>query len=255
MLKRPITFIAVDDDEAAIRQIQEMIRPFPYWKMIAWFTHPLDALKYLRKDHVDFVLLDIEMPDIDGISLMLQIPKEVRVIIYTAHNEYATDGFDKDAIDFLQKPVSIERFNQAMGKMKGALTLDLITEKKKEYRYFMLRGKVKNVRRRINLDELVYIEARDGRSYFHDIGSLDPGSEGAESPLTIRELNIQLEGTQFMQIHRSFIFNTTYFEGYAKRRVKIKGFDAHLPTGSTSNFPEFYKWMDRSNLPNSESLA
>src|SRR3546814_7040773 len=81
-MKRPTTFIVVDDDPAAIDHIVQLVRPFKNWLLVKSFTNPVAALDYLANHHVDFVLLDMEMPEIDGRAFMLQMPTEVKVILY-----------------------------------------------------------------------------------------------------------------------------------------------------------------------------
>lgn len=251
-MQRPISFIIVDDDPMAISDIEKIIKPFVSWKLKATFTQARDALKYLRDHHVDFILLDMEMPEIDGKSLILQLPKEVKVIIHTSYDQYATDGFENDAVDFLKKPVSIERFNKAMNKMGRTLKYTIEEGKlvKGDYYYFMLKGPKKNVRTRINLDELVYIEILGNRSHFHTVNTLAPGSKGQESAHRLHELQEMLEGTNFVPIYRSILLNKDFYGSYEERKVKIKGFPIWLPTGDRNQYKEFFDWTDISNLPN-----
>ena len=265
-MKRPITFIVVDDDRAAIDHIADLVRPFKNWKLIAVFTDPAKALDYLASHHVDFVLLDMEMPHIDGRAFMLQMPTEVKVILYTAYDQYATDGFDYGVIDFLKKPVSMERLNKAMKRMGEALKFNIADGPaiKGDYYYFMLRGPVKSVRTMILLDELVYIESKNDKTYFYLVGEMEPDGTGGpvmtwndpNKPLgkvcseRLHELRNVLMGTSIMQIHRSILFNNKYYDTYGKHGIKLKGLSLVLPVGKRENYREFYDWMDKHHLPN-----
>lgn len=248
-MKRAINFIMVDDDPAAIEHIKDIIKSFPFWKLHATFTRPLDALKYLRQHHVDFVLLDMEMPEIDGKSMMLQIPKEVKVIIYTAHDHYAVDGYEYEVVDFLRKPVSIERLNRAMTRLAYALNYDVEDGDlvKSDYFYFMLKGPTRNTRTKINLDELVFIESGDEGCSFYLVGDLPDGSHVCTYRL--QDLKLMLEGSQFVQIYRNLLLNVDYFESYQRGKVKIKGYSIELPTGNRKHYAEFFDWMNQSRLP------
>src|SRR3546814_855328 len=207
----------------------------------------------------------MEMPEIDGRAFMLQMPTEVKVILYTAHDQYATDGFDYGVIDFLKKPVSIERLNKAMNRMAKALKfkVDDGPSVKGDYYYFMLRGPVKSVRTRIYLDELVYIESMNDKTYFYLAGEMDPHGSGEEAmkwndpnkPLgkvcseRLNDLLRVLQGTSFLQIHRSIVLNTTYFHRYEKHGVELKGLSTVLPVGKRENYPEFYDFkIGRANV-------
>ena len=264
-MKRPITFIVVDDDPAAISHIQQLVRPFKSWALIKTFTDPAAGLDYLKKHHVDFVLLDMEMPNIDGRAFMLQMPPEVKVILYTAHDEYATDGFDYGVVDFLKKPVSMERLNKAMGRMAEKLNEKTNDGKsvKGDYYYFVT-GQTKGMRKKIFLDDIVYIESMNSKTYFYLVGEIAPYGVG-DAPLkwddpnkqlgticgsTLKDLEEIFKGTSLMQIHRSIIFNVDYLDIYNKQTVKVKGFNLTLPVGKPENYPEFYEYLRNNNLPN-----
>lgn len=268
-MTRPLTYIIVDDEQASIDRIAQTAMPFQDLLLLDTFTDPSAALGYLGKHHADFVLLDMEMPVVDGKSFMLQMPSEVEVILHTAHNAYATDGFDYGVVDFLRKPASVERFFKAIERMKVRLR-DYHGEKGKmvpgDYYYFMMKGPFRAMRTKINLNELVYIDARDDRTYFHLVGNMclpkaGDGKVDAESNTRaetdradgfaerIADLVQILRGTPFMQVHRSFILNTDYYRRYHNGTVYLNGFAQTIPVGKRENYPAFFEWMERHHLP------
>lgn len=265
-MKRPITFIVVDDDPATIEHVSQLVAPFRNWSLMKTFTDPAAALDYLVNHHVDFVLLDMEMPVIDGRAFMLQMPPEVKVILHTAYDEYASDGFDYGVVDFLKKPVSMQRFDRAMKRMAKELHADAGERLpvKGDYYYFMLPGPKKGMRTKIYLDDIVYIESLKDKTYFYLAGELAPDGVGEtifkwddpKKPLgkacssALVQLREVFKGTSLMQIYRSIIFNTDYLETYEKQTVKVRGFNMMLPVGKPENYPEFYEWLNRNNLPN-----
>lgn len=270
-MKRKLTLTIVDDEQAAIDRMLALLAPFVDLLVKATFTDPKAALEYFDKNHVDFVILDMEMPIITGKAFILQMPKEINVLLCTGHSVYATDGFDLGVVDFLLKPVKLERLAKAIDRMKIALELPTDGRKRQisDYYYFMLKGPKKHMRTKVNFDELVYVEARRDGSCFFMIGKMtaeinrklalkkagrrDEG-EGAYSGTPGREKLFELEqifeGTSFMRIHRSFILNMDYFEEYSNGKVSLKGLPGiQLPTGDRKNYLDFFDKLDNHNLP------
>lgn len=270
-MKRKLTLIIVDDEQAAIGRMVGLLEPFVDLLVKAAFTDPKSALEYLDKNHVDFVILDMEMPIITGKAFMLQMPKVINVLLCTGHRVYATDGFDLGVVDFLLKPVTIERLAIAIDRMKRAMQIPVEGGKWQErnYYYFMLKGPKKHMRTKVNFDDLVYIEARNDGSCFFMVGKMMveinrklalkkagrtdtavgaySGNPGREK---LYELEQIFEGTSFMRIHRSIILNMDYFEEYSNGKVSLKGLPGvELPTGDRKNYPDFFDRIDNHYLP------
>lgn len=270
-MRRKLTLIIVDDEQAAIERMLAMLSKFVDLVVKATFTNPKEALAYLSKNHVDFVLVDMEMPVVDGMAFILQVPKAIKVIISTGHSEYATDGFDLGVVDFLLKPVSIDRLAKAIDRMKIRLKepVGKGAEPDDNYYYFMLKRHSKHVRTRVCFDELVYISTHEGGSSFflveglvaevdrrealRKLGKRDDGAgayRGVSAKEKLYELKEILAGTAFMQIHQSHILNTSFFREYGRKAVTLKGFEGiTLPTGTRATYPEFFNYIDNHNLP------
>jgi len=270
-MKRKLTLIVLDDDHAAINRMMVLLAQFVDLVVKATFTDPKSALDYLAKNHVDFVLLDMEMPLINGKAFILQMPKEIKVLLCTGHREYATDGFDLGVVDFLLKPVGLERLAIGIDRMKKAIELPTDGKKQQEsnYYYFMLKGPKKHMRTKVDFDELVYVEAyKDGSRFFlsgkmtaeidrklalKKAGRNDERA-GAYSGNPGREKLYELEqifkGTSFMRMHRSFILNMDYLDEYSNGKVTLTGLPGiQLPTGDRKNYPDFFDRLDNHNLP------
>lgn len=281
-MKRKITLIIVDDEQPAIDHALAALSPFIDIIVIATFTDPVEALKFLRKNHVDFVLLDVEMPLVDGLSFAIQMPPEVKTVFCTAHRQYAVDAYDQEAVDYLLKPIQGKRFVKALKRMKEALAMEAQTQApmKNDYYYFMIKGPIKYHRTKISFDEIVYIESRGDHTYFFLISDLrkenkrrleqqlrqqrakesgeavtkavpDKGYEGVPCVMTLQQVMEIVGGSTFMQIHRGIILNTDYFRRYGTRVVELIDLKAiKLPTGTRRSFPEFFEWIDNHNSPN-----
>ncbi len=277
-MKRKLTLIIVDDQQSAIDHALSVLAPFIDLVVKATFTDPVEALTFLKASHVDFVLLDVDMPRVDGISFMMQMPPEVRVILCTGYREYAVDAFEYRAVDYLMKPIAAPRFARSLSFMKAALKMHAPSPGKVpgDYYYFMLKGPVRYQRTRVGFAELVYIEARQGHTYFYLanelreedrrlLGLQQQSADGKHIDATVRDIGkyggvacletlqdiLQVvEGTSFMQIHKSYLFNMDYFRGFAAREVELKDMKViRLPTGLRKNYPEFYDYLERQNLP------
>ena len=113
-----IKAIAIDDEPLALKVIQSFCNNYEDIELEKTFTQPSEALKYLRKYPCDLVFLDIQMPSITGISFVKVLQQNTMVIFTTAYSEYAAEGFELNAIDYILKPFNQKRFEQAINKAK-----------------------------------------------------------------------------------------------------------------------------------------
>ncbi len=111
-----IKAIAIDDEPLALKIIENFCMDAPNIQLEKTFSKPTDALKYINNFPVDLLFLDIQMPSISGIDFYKNLNQDMMVIFTTAYSEYAVDGFNLNAIDFLLKPFTMERFLQAVNK-------------------------------------------------------------------------------------------------------------------------------------------
>ena len=108
-----IKAIALDDEPLALDVITSLVREVSYVDLKRTFTDTANAIRYLKQFPVDLLFLDIQMPDMDGIELCKSINQDIMVIFTTAHSEYAVQGFELNAIDYLLKPIHQKRFQHA----------------------------------------------------------------------------------------------------------------------------------------------
>jgi DNA-binding LytR/AlgR family response regulator len=105
-----LTAIAIDDEPSALEVVQMHATKVLFLELQAGFTNAFQALRYLQANPVDLLFLDIHMPDISGLELVKCLPKAPMVIFTTAYSQYAVEGFELDAVDYLLKPFSLARF-------------------------------------------------------------------------------------------------------------------------------------------------
>ena len=151
-----IKTIIVDDEPRAIELLRGYIDRIPQLTHLQSFQNPLEALQYISKNDVDLVFLDVNMPEISGISFIKSLIKKVHIILTTAYSEYAVESYNYDVDDYLLKPISFERFVKAISKI--AVEEPQIADDKEGELLFVKTGyeKVK-----IIIDDIVYLE-KDG---------------------------------------------------------------------------------------------
>ena len=111
-----INCIAIDDEPLGLNLISVYIKKTPQLNLCGAFTDPFKAIDFLKENKIDLMFLDIEMPDLSGIQFLKSLSNSPMVVFTTAYSQYAVDGFNLDAIDYLLKPIEFDRFLRAVNK-------------------------------------------------------------------------------------------------------------------------------------------
>jgi two-component system, LytTR family, response regulator len=129
-----INCIAVDDEPLALELIKEYCNRVPFLNLTKTFSNAIETLEFLRENQVDLMFLDIEMEELTGIQLLNSLKSRPYVILTTAYDSYAVQGFELDVVDFLVKPVSFERFIKGVNKIYERMQKESseITDKKNQ---------------------------------------------------------------------------------------------------------------------------
>ena len=218
-----IRCVAIDDEPIALSIIQEYCKRFGDIELQC-FTSPIDGMACIKDTCPDIVFLDIEMNSHNGVELAKGIPDETCIIFTTAYSQYALDGFNVDAVDFLHKPVFYPRFEHAMQK-----ALVLVNAKggfAKRRDTIMLKVEYKTVV--IDVDDIAYIEAMDNyvKAYRFGLPTII-------SQITMKEMETLLPDDRFIRVHRSFIVSLYAIEKFSNRQIFLKNYDMHIPIGRT----------------------
>lgn len=214
-----IKCIVIDDEPLAIQILVDYIRQHASLNCVSTFDDAVSAKKWLSSNEVDLLFLDINMPDINGLELLKSLPKPPAVVFTTAHREHAVDGFDLNAVDYLLKPISPDRFSKAVAK------LETIFEALQEDDWIMVNVEYKNVK--ILLKDIVYLESLEDYVRIH-IKSDRP----ILTLCTLKSMVEKLPTHLFQRIHRSFIISKNEIKGVTSRKVKLSN-GVELPVSDT----------------------
>lgn len=225
-----INCLIVDDEPLARQVILEYLSHFPDWHAVKECINAADAWKTLLEYDIDVVFLDIQMPGIDGIEFLKSLKNPPLIIFVTAFAEYAVEGFDLMAVDYLLKPVTFERFSQAVAKTCAQLGLSenrstrALTENKTISADHIF-VKVDNRHLRINFEDLLFVEAK------RDFSKLYLKDNPLLIGIHLKVLEEMLSGENFMRIHRSYIINSLKISSIEGNRVYIGQHE--IPIGSS----------------------
>ncbi|ACU64697.1 LytR/AlgR family response regulator transcription factor [Chitinophaga pinensis] len=192
-----LTAIAIDDEQVALSIIRTHAAQVPFLDIRGYFTDPFEALDYLQKEKVDLLFLDIRMPDISGLELMATLPGAPMVIFTTAYSEHAVQSFELDALDYLLKPFSFERFLKACNKAKALQVLIGQRSKSDVPAHIMLKSGYEQYK--VMLDDILYLESAG--NYINFVLK----DKRILSRLSMQEALALLPPAQFTRVHRSFI--------------------------------------------------
>ncbi|MBL3658054.1 LytR/AlgR family response regulator transcription factor [Fulvivirga sediminis] len=210
--------LIVDDEPIAREIMRTHLQKLGNVKIVAECSSAMEAFAHLHQTHIDLVFLDINMPEITGLSFMKLLSKDVKVIFTTAYREYAVDGFDLEAVDYLLKPISFERLLQAVRryyKVEAKRDEGVPTKKEGERDHFFVRADRKMVR--INYADILFIES------YSDYVKIQTIAETVVSRENISAMENILPAGDFIRIHRSFIVAKNKIEAYTHEIIEIKG--------------------------------
>jgi DNA-binding LytR/AlgR family response regulator len=217
-----INAIAIDDEPPALNILQNFCERVDFIDLQKTFTGPNDALKYLRKFPVSLLFLDIQMPSLTGIDMIKTVQQDTMVIFTTAYSEYAVEGFNLNAVDYLLKPFTFERFLQAVNKAKDFYSYsNPVTQ---EQPYILIRADYSLVK--INLQDIIFIEGLDDylKIYIQNQKTI-------VARMTMKSMAEKLPEKDFIRVHRSFIVPLKRISSVRNKVIYID--DREIPVGSS----------------------
>ena len=212
-----IRCVIVDDEPMARAVLISFVTKIPNLELVKSCKNAMEAFEVANQQKIDIFFLDINMPDISGLSLAKSINQKAKIIFTTAYREYAVDGFNLKAVDYLLKPIAFDRFLQAIHKYFEGITSNdseiKIEESVLKNDFIFVRSDRKMVK--INFDEIRYVESL---SDYIKIHSADKTITTRE---TISNIETRLPAKNFLRIHRSYIVNVKKMNSYTNEFVEI----------------------------------
>lgn len=215
-----IKCVAIDDEPIALSIIREYCAKYGDVELQC-FTSPVAGMACVKEMHPDVVFLDIEMNSHNGVELARELPEGTCLIFTTAFAQYAIDGFDLDAVDFLHKPIFYPRFERAMDKVRKRLATEAAEPAKSN-----ISLKVGHKNFVVNLQDILYVEAMDNyvKIFRRDMPTV-------VSQITMKEMEGLLPPSVFIRVHRSFIVSIPSVERYSNRSIGLRSTSRIIPVG------------------------
>jgi two-component system, LytTR family, response regulator len=220
--------IAIDDEALALELLEDNISKIPYLQLVAKFGDPLKAIQFLHEENIDLVLLDIQMPGFTGLQLIKNFPKKCMYIFITAYEKYALEGYHLNVIDYLLKPVSLERFVQACTKafeLYQLKTRSAVPGTGNQPAYFFINAGYSLIK--INFADVIWVEGLKDYIKIH----VKSNSRPVVSKMSMKSIEEQLPSTGFLRIHKSYIVSKDYVTSLKKSSIFIENIE--LPVGDT----------------------
>lgn len=228
-----ITAIAIDDEPPALKIIENFCARQHDISLVKTFSKPNEALKYLRKYPVDLLFLDIEMPSLSGLDFYKEMEQVSMVIFTTAYSEYAVEGFNLNAVDYLLKPFTEERFTLAVNKAKEFHAYSNQKENTHQ-KFIFLRVDYSLIK--INIDDIILIEGLDDylQIFLTDQRKIVPR-------MTMKGILSKLPKEDFVRVHRSFIVPMKRVDQVRNKTIFLNGRSIPLGQSYESDFLKTFK--------------
>ncbi|MDX6188571.1 response regulator transcription factor [Flavobacterium sp. Fl-318] len=215
--------IIVDDEPPATRILKNYVEKVSFLEEVGIFNDSLKALEFLNSNKVDVIFLDIQMPQLTGLQLSKIISKEVKVIFTTAYPDFALEGFELNAVDYLLKPIAFERFYQAVSKLNAEVKTEIVPNSQKEFIFVKTDGK--NKFQKVLLNDMLYVESLQNYVCIHT------SKEQIITHSSLKNVVESLPGNDFIQIHKSYVVALKHIESTDSFSVFMNG--KELPIGAT----------------------
>lgn len=217
-MTKTVNCIVVDDEPVAREILESHLKKLEAVSVVATCKNAVEAFNEINSNQIDLIFLDINMPEISGLSFAKAINKNIKVIFTTAYREYAIDGFNLQAVDYLLKPISFERLLQAVNKylgeniaIKSTSGSEIINEKSD---FIFVRADRKMVK--INFSEIQFIES------LSDYVKIQLEDILIVTRETISNIEAKLPKADFIRIHRSFIVSIASINSFTNEFIEVK---------------------------------
>lgn len=209
--------LIVDDEPLARNLLAEYVKKVSYLELVEVCSSPLTALEALRKNTIDILFLDIQMPEITGITLLKTLQKPPLVILTTAYSEYALESYELDVVDYLLKPITFDRFLKAVDKASGRITTS--PQKGRDPAadpgnpFVFVKDGTRLVK--VMLEDILYVEG------LKDYVTIHTRTQKVVTLQRLKSLETQLPADKFIRIHHSYIIALKAIDAVHRGEVQI----------------------------------
>jgi len=206
--------IVLDDEPIGREIIENFVKEIDFLELVDSFEDPVKALMFLKNNNVDLIFSDIQMPKINGLDLVKSLENPPVIIFITAHRDFALDGFETGATDYLVKPVRFDRFLKAVNKAKDYISLkqnSIVHQVNSDRIFIKTDGKLT----KILLDEILYVEAQG------DYLKIVIQNETYTTLATLKSMDEVLTLPKFFRVQRSFIINLEAIRSLSGNMVEL----------------------------------
>jgi len=226
---KKLTCIIVDDEEMATRVIESHLEMVNDIDVVGVYHSGVEAFHILDKSKIDIMFLDIQMPKLTGLSMLKMLKNKPLTVLTTAHRDYAIEGFDLDVVDYLLKPISLERFLQTISKIRRLASPDEKVEEDQAYVFI----KANREYHKVYFNEILTVEAIKNhiRIRLHDHSLI--------TLMTLSDFESKMPDGQFARVHRSYLINLKHVSSYSSQSIDIQG--QVVPVGRS--YKDVVKWI------------
>lgn len=223
-----INCIAVDDEPLALQLLQDNIGKVPFLNLVAACSDAFEAIRVLQEKTIDLIFIDIQMPGLSGLQFISSLENKPLVIFITAYKQYALESYDLAVVDYLVKPVSLERFIKACNRAKEMHELKSLKQQSKNiYSKDFTFVNVDYSQVKLIFSDIIWIEGLRDYLKIH----LKSTSKPLIVRASLKSIEPELPSNKFIRIHKSFIISLESITSIRKNSVFIK--DMELPIGET----------------------
>ncbi len=227
--------IIIDDEPLAREELQALLEEISDVEILAKFSNAVKALEFLKDHKVDLIFLDIEMPLMKGLEFAQQVPEHTLIIFTTAYPQYALKSYELDAIDYLLKPVDINRLEKAV--KKAVLYRELLSEKKNTIES--------------NTQDFLFIKAdrRYHKIYFKDVWFVEglkdyviihTKNQKLITAMNLKSMHLKLPPEDFMRVSKSYVVNLEYIDSFDNHTLYVN--ESEIPLGEVYKKDFFEKY-------------
>ncbi len=207
--------VIIDDEPLATELLESYAQKIPFLNVLGVYNSASEAIRTIRENTIHLLFLDIQMPEISGLEFARIIDKDTRIVFTTAFSQYAIDGYKVNALDYLLKPISFEKFLETADKALEWFESQTKQKSMVQDRFIFLKSEYKL--QKINFDDILYVEGLKDYVKIY----LKDSSKNVMSLMNMKKIEEYLPKPEFMRIHRSYIVHVKEVETIDRFRMVI----------------------------------